>query len=98
MSKMEEFNCKNRIYYFFDGMINIKNFDPNQIKMDTESYKNIIIYYIGYITTKNLNYVKTNSVNPLYLVTDKVGGCIEGSNGNKNLTLVFNNKIEDLIR
>ena len=32
-------NCTN---YFFDGMINIKNFDPNQIKIDKKSYKNVI--------------------------------------------------------
>ena len=64
-------------------MINIKNFDPNQIKTDKKSYKNIIVYYTGYITIKNLSYININSVNPLYLVTDKVDGYIEGSNGKK---------------
>ena len=64
-------------------MINIKNFDPNQIKTDKKSYKNIIVYYTGYITIKNLSYININSVNPLYLVTDKVDGYIKGSNGKK---------------
>ena len=50
----------------FDDMINIKNFDPNQINIDKKLYKNIIIYCIGNITIKNLSYVKINSVNPLY--------------------------------
>ena len=49
-------------------MINIKDFDPNQLKIDKKSYKNIRIYYIGYITMKNSDYVKINSVNPLYLL------------------------------
>ena len=29
-------------------MINIENFDPNNIKTDEKSYKNILIYHIGY--------------------------------------------------
>ena len=40
--------------------MNIKNFDPNNIKMDEKSDKIILIYYIRYITIK---YVKVNSVN-----------------------------------
>ena len=28
--------------------INIKGFDPNNIKIDEKSYKNILIYYIAY--------------------------------------------------
>ena len=35
-------------------MINIKDFDPNLLKIDQKSYKNIDIYYIGYITVKYL--------------------------------------------
>ena len=51
-------------------MINIKNLDPSKIEMDEMSYKNII-YYIGYVTVKNLCYVTVNSVNLLYLFIDK---------------------------
>ena len=76
MSQIKEINIKNRTYYFFDDMINIKNFDSNQIKIDKNSYKNIIIYHTGYITIKNLSQVKVNSVNPLYLIIDKVDGYI----------------------
>ena len=46
-------------------MINITNFDPNLLKIDKRLYKNIDTYYIGYITMKDSDYVKTNSVNPL---------------------------------
>ena len=58
-------------------MINIKNFDSNSLKIDKKSYKNIRIYYIGYITMKDFDYINIQSVNPLYLVIDKVDGYIE---------------------
>ena len=78
-------------------MINYKNFHPNWMKIDEKSYKNIIIYCIGYITIKNLSYVKIDSVNPLYLIIDKGDGNIEESNGNKYLTLAFTDKNKDIL-
>ena len=38
----------------FNDIINIKNFDPNNIKIDENSYKKILIYYIGYLRIKYL--------------------------------------------
>ena len=43
-------NIKNRTYYFYNDLINIKDFDPKLLKLDKNPYKNIDIYYIGYIT------------------------------------------------
>ena len=37
-------NIKNRTYYFFNDIISIKDLDPNNIKIDKKSYKNILIY------------------------------------------------------
>ena len=37
--KLKEVNIKNRMSYFFDKMINIKNLDWNKIKIDEKSYK-----------------------------------------------------------
>ena len=49
-----------------------KNIDPNKIKIDQKSYRNILIYYIGYVTVKNYyNCVRVNSVYPLYVI-DKI--------------------------
>ena len=59
---------KNWTYYFFDDMINIRNFDPNLLKIDKKLHESIDIYYIGYITVKDSKYVNINSVNPLYLI------------------------------
>ena len=54
-------------------MINIKDFDSCLLKIDKKSYKNIDIYYIGYITIKEIDdYENIYSVNPLYLIIDKV--------------------------
>ena len=69
-------------------MINIKNLDLNKIKIDKKSYKNILIYYIGYVKVKDLTDVTINNVNPLYLITDKINEYTEENNGNKYLTLV----------
>ena len=63
MVLVKEINITNRTCYFFDDMINIKNFHANLLKIDKKSYKDIDIYYIGYITVKDSDYVKINIVN-----------------------------------
>ena len=55
--------CENHTYCFFDDIINIKNFGLNKIKIDEMSYKNILIYYVGYVTIKVSKYVKINNGN-----------------------------------
>ena len=62
MSSIKQINIKNPTYYFFNNVINIKNFDSNLLKVDKKSYKNIDIYYIGYITIKDIDYVNISSV------------------------------------
>ena len=61
---IKDINIKSYTYYFFDDIINIIDFDPNNTKINEKSYKNILFYYIAYVTIKNLEYVKINSVNP----------------------------------
>ena len=62
MGNIKQVNIKNRTYYFFNDMINIKNFDSNLLKIEKKSYKNIDIYYIGYITIKKLMIMKISIV------------------------------------
>ena len=74
-------------------MINIKEFDSSQLKIDKKSYKKIGIYYIGYITIKFISdYENINGVNPLYLIIAEVDGYIEENNGNKYLTFASTDK------
>ena len=92
MGNIKEINIKNQIYYLFDYMINIKDFNPSLIKIDKKSYKNIRIYYIGYMTMKDSDLVKINSVNALHLIIGEVDGYTEESNGNKYLTFASTDK------
>ena len=54
MKEVKQINIKNRSYYFYNDIINLKIFDAELLKIDKKSYKNIGIYYFGYITKKKL--------------------------------------------
>ena len=58
MGKVKELNIKNQTCYFFNDMINIKNFQSNLLKIDKKPYKKFDIYYIGYITIKKMVIMK----------------------------------------
>ena len=93
MGSIKEVNIKNRTYYF--DRRKIKDFNPDLLKIDKKPNKSIDIYYIEYITMKDFDYVKVNSVNPLCLIIDKIDGYIEAKNWNKYLTLVFTVKFKE---
>ena len=93
MRNIKQINVKSRTYYFLNDMINIKDFDSSQLKIDKISYKSIRIFYIGYITMKSIsNDENINSVNPLYLIIAEVEGYFEENNGNKYLTFASTSK------
>ena len=78
MGNIKEINIKNHTYYFCNDIINIEDFDSNLLKIDKKLYKNIDIYYIGYVTIKSFSdYNSINSVNPLYFIIDKIDGYSE---------------------
>ena len=54
MGLLKQINIKDRTYYFYNDMTNIKKFDSDLLKIDKKSYKDIGIYNIGYITIKKL--------------------------------------------
>ena len=95
-NKVKDINIKNRTYYFFNDIIKIETFDPNDIKIDEKSWiKKILVYYTGYVTIKE--YVKRYNVNSLYLNFRHVNGYFEEINGNKFLMLVPTNKRKEKI-
>ena len=51
-NKVEDINIKIQKYYFFNDIIDIDNFDPNNIKTDEKSYKNMLFYQVGYMAIK----------------------------------------------
>ena len=105
----KEINIKDRTYYFYNDIIDIKTFDSNNLKLDKKTYKDLDIYNIGYVTIKKIGYVyDVNSLNPLYLRINNASGYIEekGSNKylifdstdeNKELLKIYNNVFNGLI-
>ena len=88
MGKIRQINIKNRTYYFYNDQINLKDFDARLLKVDKKNYKEIDIYYIGYVTVKKIaNCNNINSVNPLYLMINEMIGHFEEKIENKYLLL-----------
>ena len=80
-------------------MINIKDFYLILQKIDKKSYKNIVIYYIGYITIKKIDdYENIYSVNPLYFTITHASGYIEEKGINKYLVLIQQMKIKSYLK
>ena len=70
-NKVKDIDIKDQTYCFFNDIIKIKNVDSDKIEIDEKSCKNILIYYIGYVTIKDSKYVEINSVNCLYFIFNK---------------------------
>ena len=78
MGEVKQINIKNRTYYFYNDQINLKDFDARLLKVDKKDYKEIDIYYIGYVTVKKIaNCKNINSINPLYLMINEMIGHFE---------------------
>ena len=66
-------------------MINIKNFHSNLLKIDKKSYKDMDIYYTGYITIKKFGECENiHTVNPLYLIIHSAAGHFKEKKTAKN--------------
>ena len=98
MGQVKKINIKNQTYYFFDDMINIKNFHSNLLKIDKKSYKDIDIYYIGYITIRKFGDCENiHSVNPLYLIIHSATRHLKEKNDEKHLILDSTDKYEEVL-
>ena len=99
MGLLKQIDIKNRTYYFYNDMINIKKIDSNLLKIDKKLYKDICIYNIGYITVKKIDdYKIIYSVNPLYLIVDHANGYIEEKDVNKYLDFDSTDENEELLK
>ena len=100
MGETKELNIKNETYYFYDDMINIKNFNSNLLKIDKKPYTDFDIYYIGYITIKKFDKVSNreniHSVNPWYLIIHSAVGYFKEKNSEKYLVLDQIDKYEEV--
>ena len=99
MKTITQLNIKNRTYYLCNDIIDIKNFESSMLKLDKKSYKDIVIYNIGYITIKKIgDYKNINSVNPLYLRIFQAGGYIEEINGDKYIIFDSTDENKELLK
>ena len=86
MGKVKQIEIENRTYFFYNDIINIEEFNSSLLKIDKKSYKDIDIYYVGYITIlKTGDFENMFTVNPSYLIIGEVDGHVEENNGNKYL-------------
>ena len=51
-NKVKDIDIKNSTYFFFKDIINIKDFDPSNIKIDEKSYKNFLFNKLDMISNK----------------------------------------------
>ena len=99
MGVVKQIDIKNRSYYFYNDMINIKHFDLILLKIDKKSYKDIGIYNIGYITIKKIDDCENiYSVNPLYLLVNHANGYIEEKGVNKYLIFDSTDENKELLK
>ena len=78
-------------------MIDIRNFHSNLLKIDKKPYKDIDIYYIGYIAIRKFaDCENVHSVNPLYLIIYSARGYFKEKIGEKYLILDPMEKYEEV--
>ena len=80
---------ESRTYYFYNNLININNFNSNNLKLDKKGVLDNDVYYIGFITKKPQYNI--SSVNPLYLMINKIKGHFEEVDGDKYLIISSEN-------
>ena len=99
MDVVKQIDIQNRTYYFYNDIINVKNFDPVLLKIDKISYKDIGIYNIGHITIKKIDDGENiYSVNPLYLIVSHENGYIEEKGVNKYLIFDSTDENKELLK
>ena len=89
-------SIKNRTYPFYNDLINITNFETNNLKLDKKTSLGLDIYYIGYVDKKSEWNI--NSVNPLYLIINRIDGFAEEKNDNKYLNISDTDKNNEILK
>ena len=84
---VRQMSIKNRTYYFYNDLINIKDFDARLLKLDKKISMGLGIYEWN-----------VNCVNPLYLMINKIDGLIEEKDENKYLNISNTNKNSEVLK
>ena len=78
-NELKKSRIKNRMFYYFDNMIEIEDFDFGNVLLDENSYEDISVYDISYKTLIGAK--------PLRIRFDKVDGFIRIYDGTRYLVL-----------
>ena len=99
MGEIKQINIKNQTYYFYNDIIDLKNFDGWLLKIDKKSFKGIGIYNIWYITIKNIDDCKNiHSVNPQYLRIYHASGYVQTKGFRKYLVFDSTDENKELLK
>ena len=97
MGKVTDLNIKNKTYHFFNDMVDIKDFQSNLLTIDKKPHKDFDIYYVGYITIKEIgDYNHIRSINPLYQIFNSATGYFKEENEKKYSILDSTEKYEEV--
>ena len=83
----KQLDIKNKTYYFYNDLINVSNFEPDNLKLNKKTWRDIDIYYIGYVDKGKPSELGVNSVNPLYLIVNKAFCFVGEKDGVKYLKI-----------
>ena len=104
MGEVKELNIKNRTYYYFDDIIDIRKFESNLLKIGKKSHRDFDIYYIGYNTIIKLSncncdcdYDNIHNVNPLHLIIHSATGYFEEKYDKKYLVIDLTEKYKEVL-
>ena len=87
MATIKQLNIKNRTYYFYDDLINLKDFDPKLLKLEKNHQWTLVFITLAMLQKKTEYNI--NSVNPLYLLISELDGFIEEKEGSKYLKFLL---------
>ena len=62
MGVVKQINIKKRIYYSYNDIINLKNFESKLLKIDKKSYKTLVFTTLDILQLKKLMIVKIFTV------------------------------------
>ena len=96
MRNIKQINIKNRAYYFYNNIINIKDFDSSLLKLDKNLLKTLI--FITLDTLQKKGKFEINSVNPLYLLVHEIDGFIEEIERRKYLNIAFTDSNSEVLK
>ena len=83
---IKQLNIKSEQFYFYNELINLKDFDPSLIVLEQMESANVYIHYVNYATK-----------HPLYLYIRELDGFIDEKKGNKYLNITLTDSNNDVL-